>query len=89
MCNIYAPGSHDWFVPNTLLHLNTNQVKIYPNPAISEVKIEWMGEVNSIELTDARGRLICTYNVSQVSTITIGIDHVDSGVYFIHVFAPV
>jgi len=66
--------------------LNNNQVKIYPNPAISEVKIEWMGEVNSIELTDARGRLICTYNVSQVSTITIGIDHVDSGVYFIHVF---
>ena len=24
MRNNYAPGSHDWFVPNTLLHLNTN-----------------------------------------------------------------
>ena len=24
MHNTYAPGSHDWFVPNTLLHLNTN-----------------------------------------------------------------
>ena len=24
MRNTYAPGSHDWFVPNTLLHLNTN-----------------------------------------------------------------
>jgi hypothetical protein len=59
--------------------LNSDAVKLYPNPANNLVTIEGM-DVMRAEITDASGKLICTYN-KPVSDIDVS--NIPNGIYFI------
>ena len=60
-------------------------VSIFPNPTDGSVTITWKGEVDRIEVTDAKGKLI--KQVDQFSGNSYQLELVDysAGVYFIHI----
>ena len=71
--------------PTGINELESYQVSIFPNPAHSNVKISWQGEVSAVEITDARGRLI--YSIQpNTEDLDIDIQEFSKGVYFVHLF---
>jgi subtilisin-like proprotein convertase family protein len=69
---------------NALSELDLYNVNIYPNPTSGQLKIEWDGVVNTIELTDSRGRLLRAIDSHVMNNIDIDLDEYSNGVYFIH-----
>ncbi|MEM9823474.1 MAG: T9SS type A sorting domain-containing protein [Bacteroidota bacterium] len=58
-------------------------IGIYPNPTNADVEIQFPRITNTtIELYDFSGKMIHTYQVNSESTINIGLNHLDNGVYF-------
>ncbi len=64
--------------------LDASGVIIYPNPTTGIVKVKWIEDVQSIEVTDARGRILLSSSASGIHETEIDLSSFTSGVYFIH-----
>lgn len=71
--------------PTSINELDAYKVNIYPNPATSNVKLSWEGNVTQVEITDTRGRLIYLIKPSSES-LDIDVHEFSKGVYFVHLF---
>lgn len=69
---------------NSISDLELYAVSIYPNPTSGNVQIEWDGLVKSIELTDARGRLLRKIDAHVLNYVELDLESFSNGVYFIH-----
>jgi len=61
-----------------------NRIKVYPNPAQTQLTIHHIKEIENIGLYDLSGRLLRTYSGAGTITV-IDISDLDSGVYFLTV----
>ena len=70
----------------------TNLFSLYPNPASSQVLINWssanLSETVTLEIRDSRGRVV--YHLENVSTsaptlIDLKENQIESGIYLVHV----
>ncbi|HVX00304.1 MAG TPA: T9SS type A sorting domain-containing protein [Candidatus Babeliaceae bacterium] len=70
-------------------HLNTNDIKIYPNPADNNITVSYPENsgIEKILLFDVTGKLIST-NKAQGNNATINLEDLASGVYFIRLLDP-
>ena len=59
-------------------------VTLYPNPTENVILISWEGEVEYIEITDTKGKLISTYTQLNTS-IQVDMSSYSPGVYFVQV----
>ena len=66
--------------------INTDVIKIYPNPTSGELRIE-NGElrISSVEVYDVYGRKLQSKIVNLQSKIVIEISNLNSGIYFIKI----
>ena len=67
-----------------------SDIKVYPNPTNSELKIESNGsQINIIEIFDATGRKLYTKRISQKNadsaTIIINISRLPAGIYYLKI----
>ncbi len=64
---------------------SSQNVSIYPNPATNNITVIWNGEVEFIEITDTKGKVL--KRISQVSgtEVSVNLTSFDQGVYFVHV----
>ena len=62
-----------------------NSVIIYPNPATSEITVEWTGEIDYIEIMDTKGKLL--HRVENFSGQSYQLQLIDfaKGVYYIRI----
>ncbi|MCF6183131.1 MAG: T9SS type A sorting domain-containing protein [Bacteroidales bacterium] len=66
-----------------------NGLKIYPNPAVNEIKIDLSSFNNqnvSISLIDITGKTVALYNLANSNTIDIS--NLKSGIYFVKADSP-
>ena len=63
----------------------TEFVSIYPNPAFDFVTVEWNGEVDKIEITDAKGKLLNVIDHFNGNSFKLELVDYSVGVYFIHI----
>ena len=59
-------------------------VMIYPNPASNAVNIEWSSDIDFVEITDSRGRLLKKVEIFNQKKLLLDITEFAKGVYFIH-----
>jgi len=62
-----------------------NQVSIYPNPTSTFINIEWEGEINYIEVTDTKGKVLTKVEHFSGQVYQLQVRDFANGVYFIHV----
>ena len=60
-------------------------VAIYPNPTSGDVMISWEEDVQFIEITDSKGKLLNKINVENLNETLVDLSSYSNGVYFIHV----
>lgn len=65
--------------------INGQTVSIYPNPVVNSLKVEWSGNVQTIELTDYKGRLLKRFDSKGINSIEIDMSSFSSGVYFVNI----
>ncbi|NEN25130.1 T9SS type A sorting domain-containing protein [Cryomorpha ignava] len=61
----------------------TYEAKVYPNPATSEINLEWASgiQINTVKLFDVAGREIATYSVNGSERLSIPVDKLGAGLY--------
>ena len=64
---------------------NINQVSIYPNPTSNLITIEWDGEINYIEITDTKGKVLTRVEEFSGQVHQLQVRDFANGIYFIHV----
>ncbi len=67
---------------------NSNQVKIYPNPATTNVKIEIENNhsISSLQIVDMLGKTVKTINTSNTSGVkNVDVSNLNKGFYFVKV----
>ncbi len=64
--------------------LEQDRLKIYPNPATDLIYIEAPGLIDLIQIYDASGKLVKTFDTSS-QNVSANISDLNEGVYFIHV----
>jgi hypothetical protein len=62
-----------------------SSVNIYPNPAEDKLNVEWDENVDIIEVTDSRGRVLNRFYVDTMKELQVNLSQYSNGVYFIHV----
>tara|TARA_R110002072_G_scaffold302779_1_gene488640 strand:- start:8088 stop:12485 length:4398 start_codon:yes stop_codon:yes gene_type:complete len=62
-----------------------NQVVIYPNPATTNITIEWIGEIDYIEVTDTKGKVLNRIEKFDGQSYQLSVTNFAKGVYFIHI----
>jgi hypothetical protein len=65
--------------------LINSSVNIYPNPAEDKLNVEWDENVDIIEVTDSRGRVLNRFYVDTMNELQVNLSQYSNGVYFIHV----
>lgn len=68
-----------------IYELSGNNIAVYPNPTSDFVVIEWVGDIDLIEITDVRGRILQRVEVAQVNKAQLNLATYSSGIYLIHV----
>lgn len=68
---------------NSLDDLFEGNVNIYPNPTDGTISIEWEGEMDKVEITDARGRVLETIEVWDNTKLTYDLGKYSDGMYFV------
>lgn len=68
----------------TIEELSQYQVNLYPNPSSALLNLTWTGEVNTIQITDARGRIVVVIETQGVSLLELDVSTFADGVYFIY-----
>jgi hypothetical protein len=64
----------------------TNDVAVYPNPAINEITIETsLTQNNSIEIIDVSGKLVSTFSFKN-RKLTLAVADFDDGIYFYKIY---
>jgi hypothetical protein len=64
--------------------LNSETVKIYPNPATDELFVEFGNEIyNHILITDIRGKVVISINDNHQESLKIDVSQLSKGVYAI------
>ena len=61
----------------------TYEAKVYPNPASSEINLEWARdiEIHTIKLFDIAGKELSTFNVRGNERLRIPVGKLNSGIY--------
>ena len=74
------------YKPTAIAELNDNEIRIYPNPASTEIKItsKHNGEAD-VKIYDMTGRCMKEVHVSDISKATINISDIDKGLYLINI----
>lgn len=70
---------------NTLLNLNPNEFKIYPNPTSETISIESDDVINKIEVIDTKGSVTFTANI-QDKSVAINTTDFLAGTYFVTIY---
>ncbi len=73
--------------PTSVEKLNSEAVRIYPNPVLDYIMIDWPGDISptTIEVSDLNGRKMLNENVTSNSRINLS--GLTSGVYFYTIIA--
>lgn len=70
------------FSPNNYSSIIENEIKtlsVYPNPATNQLTIDNQDQVNTITITDLRGKMV--YSSNQLTTNTVDIEFLTNGIY--------
>ena len=72
------------------LWLMENEWTLRPNPAREQLTIDWSGEIQAteIQIFDASGRKILRTDVRKMTTPTVSLTGLESGMYFLTLFTP-
>jgi len=62
-----------------------NDVQLFPNPTKDQVNISWSNEVTNLELMDAQGKLLQTFDVSDVKETSVDLQPFSTGVYLVRI----
>ena len=59
-------------------------IKLYPNPASEAINVSWRGEVSTLKVMDASGRILAKHNVLQgVEDFVIPVSSFEKGAYWL------
>ena len=61
-----------------------SSVSIYPNPVSKILNVAWDENIELIELTDSRGRLLKRFSVNELNELQINLANYSGGVYFVN-----
>ena len=72
------------------LWLMENEWTLRPNPAREQLTIDWSGEIQAteIQIFDALGRKVLRTDVRKMTTPTVSLTGLESGMYFLTLFTP-
>ncbi|GAB4251669.1 MAG: hypothetical protein Kow0079_05780 [Vicingaceae bacterium] len=63
----------------------TNNVNVFPNPALNEVTIQSKNLINQIAILDITGKTIFKRNYNHLQQVTVDLDNFTSGIYFVQI----
>ncbi|MFN8242166.1 MAG: T9SS type A sorting domain-containing protein [Bacteroidales bacterium] len=63
-------------------------ITIYPVPAVSELNIRNLPEVNGIEILDVTGKVVLRYNEDVLDEARINVSSLRKGIYFLKISTP-
>lgn len=75
------PSNIDWECIFVGLDENANEVKVYPNPATTYVRIDLTKEVSNVKVYNALGSVVAEKEVKGESTITLNTSNYAAGAY--------
>jgi hypothetical protein len=64
---------------------NLSQLRMYPNPSNDFVTIDGLKDFSSVAIYDALGKLISTYNLDGVNTLSVNVNGFEGGMYFVKI----
>lgn len=74
------------YKPTAIAELNDNEIRIYPNPASTEIKITSKHNSEAdVKIYDMTGRCVKEVHISNINDATINISDIKTGIYFIDV----
>jgi hypothetical protein len=76
-------GVSAWTAP----FFDPDQVVLFPNPTISDLTINWVGNIKRIEISDATGKIVERRQILQGTTTTFDMRQHRAGVYHISMFS--
>jgi subtilisin family serine protease len=62
-------------------------LRLYPNPARDQVRLEWEGDASWVQITDLHGRSVLTRQVSG-SWVELSLEGLSGGMYFVTLHTP-
>lgn len=75
------PSNIDWECIFVGIDENANEVKVYPNPATTYVRIDLTKEVSNVKVYNALGSVVAEKEVKGESTITLNTSNYAAGAY--------
>jgi glycosidase len=78
------PAFKDLATSSIRQELTPEELKIYPNPATSHIKIDSKELINRVELFTIDGKIIRRININTKS-VNIGLDDLNPGIYFLKI----
>lgn len=72
----------DYFIPSATTEVEVTHLKIYPNPAIDVVQVQWeSSDLGSIVVISSLGQVISTFQTEPFQITTLDISHLPVGYY--------
>lgn len=85
----YACGEHNIIKTTnggatSINELNASELKVFPNPSVSKVKIEWSDLISSIQVSicDINGKLLSSFSDSGKKSLEFDVSDLSEGVYY-------
>jgi hypothetical protein len=76
------PGNDKGLSVNEIIE--SSNIKLFPNPAINRAEVSWkMKDIKLLNITDRLGKVVYSQNVSNAEQISIPLDNIISGVYYV------
>ncbi len=66
---------------NSVQEIGLNSIAIYPNPVSDELHVSWSGDVQHVQLSDSKGRIIYSIETNDLVELSIDTKQLDSGIY--------
>jgi hypothetical protein len=78
-------SSYVGYVPNGISEIETAGIKLYPNPALNQIRVTAAANISEIVISDMLGQEVQTIKVSNRESEMIDISQLGQGVYIIRV----
>jgi spore coat protein CotH len=83
----FISGEVDCSILNDIVEINTNSIKIFPNPTSSSTTIQWENsDIQNLRLFNALGQNIHSENTSGKTQVELNVSNLESGIYFIMLY---